>query len=139
MQRAPERMTFPPDGTSRWAGMADLVLVSPGDRHEVTLLYVGEPPHGDSYHCAEIDGVPLPGWVWGGNFAFTPDGTHLACSWMAARFERRTIVIDLAGRCYCVLPRVFADFEFRGPDLIGCGSAAGLEHRFAGSERWKRF
>lgn len=136
MQRAPERMTFPPDGTSRWAGMADLVLVSPGGGHEVTLVYEGEPPHGDSYHRAEIDGAPLPGWVWAGNVAFAPDGTHLACGWMAERVERRTIVIDMAGRRYCVLPRYLGDFAFRWPALIGCGSATGLEYRFEGGERW---
>ena len=139
MSHAPDRIQFSQDGTSRWAGMADLVLLAPGGGHEVRLYYAGEPPHGDSYHQAEIDGVPFPGLVWGGNFAFAPDGAHLACGWMPERYARRTVVIDLAARRYCVLPRYLADFAFRWPVLVGCGDAAGLEHRFSGSERWTLF
>jgi hypothetical protein len=139
MPGAPDRIEFPSDGASRWAGMADLVLLSPDGRHAVTLLYAGEPPHGDSYHRAEIDGVPFPGWIWGGNFAFAPDGAHVACGWMAARYERKTVVIDLGGRRYYVLPRYLVDFVFRWPMLVGCGGASGLDYRFEGGERWKPF
>lgn len=103
------------------------------------LRYAGEPPHGDSYHHATVDGVPLPGFVWGARFAFSADSRHLACSWMAARFERRTIVIDLPARRYCVLPRALVDFAFRWPTLIGCGDAAGQDYAFDGCERWTPF
>lgn len=70
----PEIIRFAPDGQARWVGMGDFVLVSPDGTHRIDLAYIGEPPHGDSYHRATIDGVAFPGEVWGCLFAFSTSG-----------------------------------------------------------------
>jgi hypothetical protein len=119
--------------------MGDYLLLSPDHRHAVQLDYVGEPPHGDSYHDAYIDGTKLPGFVWGCTSAFTPDGNYWVASWMPRLFERRTVAVDLANRCYFVLPRYIADFAFRWPKLSGAGTSVGLDYTFDGSESWMRF
>jgi hypothetical protein len=134
-----QKITLPVDGASRWAGMANYVLTSPNGHYEVVLPYAGEPPHGDSYHELLIDGVKLPGLVWGCNFAFSADSRFLAASWMAERYERRTIVVDVQQRRYAVLPDYLLDFEFRWPVLVGVGATAPLSYAFDGREIWVAF
>ena len=134
-----ERIEFAADGVSRFAGMGDYTLTSPDGRHEVVLRYAGEPPHGDSFHEATIDGRKLPGLTWGSNFAFSADSGFLAASWMAERYERRTIVVDLRRRLFFVLPVYICDFAFHWPELKGAGADAGLDFRFEGAEAWTPF
>ena len=133
----PEIIRFGPDGRARWAGMGDFVLVSPDQAHRVELIYAGEPPHGDSYHRASIDGVAFPGEVWGGLFAFSACSRHLVFSWMSKRFERRTVVVDLQDRRYFVLPGYIDQFSVRWPAVVGEGKlSAGQEYTFDGGEHW---
>jgi hypothetical protein len=116
--------------------MGDCRLISPGGSHQVELLYVGEPPFGDSYHEALVDGVKLPGFMWGCMFAFTPDGRFFAGSWMERLYERRTIVIDGSSHCYFVLPVYIYEFSFRWPLIEGTTRNSGLSYVFNGRERW---
>lgn len=134
-----ERIDFPADGESRWAGMANYLLASPNGQHQVALRYAGEPPHGDSYHEVEVDGARLPGFAWGCDFAFTPDSRYVAASWMAALYDRRTIVIDVEKRLFFVLPLYIRKFRFIWPVLQGVGGAQSLSFRFDGSEVWSAF
>lgn len=134
-----ERIDFPADGESRWAGMANYLLVSPDGQHQVALRYVGEAPHGDSYHEIEVDGARLPGFVWGCDFAFTPDSRYVAASWMAALYDRRTIIIDTEKRRFLALPLYIRKFTFIWPVLQGVGGAQCLSFRFEGSEVWSAF
>lgn len=117
--------------------MDDIELITPNGRHHVHLRYEGEPPHGDSYHLIQIDGVSAPGYAWGCHFACTPDSRLLAMSWMEKRIERRTAVFDLGGRRYFVLPFYTYNFCFRWPRLEGGEPAT--EQRayvFDGAENW---
>lgn len=81
------RIQFTSGGTSRWAGMGDYVLVSPDKRHEVFLRYMGEPPDGDSFHEARIDGVKRRFSLWL-QFCFTGNSQLFAASWMLRRDGR---------------------------------------------------
>jgi hypothetical protein len=134
-----ERIEFSSDGKSRWAGMGNYVLVSPDAKQEIALRYAGKPLHGDSFHELEVGGAKLPGLVWGCNFAFTADSRFCAASWMAKRYERRTIAIDVPGRRYFVLPVYVHDFTFHWPTLTGVGTDAGLRFEFDGAEVWTPF
>ena len=128
---------LPGDGDSIHVGMGDFELLTPNGEHRVQILYRGEPPHGDSYHEVFIDGVSLPGYAWGCNFACTRDCRYLAFSWMARRIERITAVVDMADRRYVLLPAYIYDFAFRWPRLEGVGkSSVGLSFEFAGNEHW---
>jgi len=134
-----ERIDLPADGTSRWAGMGNFRLFSPDGRHEITLRYAGEPPQGDSYHELEVDGAKLPGLAWGCNFAFTPDSRYFAGSWMAERYQRRTIIVDVERRRLFVLPIYIHDFAFRASTLEGVGADQGLRCALADAEPWRAF
>ena len=134
-----QTIRLPADGTSRWAGMADYLLLSPDGGHRVLLKYAGEPPHGDSFHVVEIDGTRLPGFAWGCNFAFTRDSRFFAASWMAEPYERKTVVVDLKRRGYFVLSDYVADFTFHWPTLSGVGQSEGVSFAFDGSEVWSTF
>jgi hypothetical protein len=134
-----ERIELPADGTPRWAGMGNYLLISPDGQHEVALPYVGEPPHGDSFHELNVDGTKLPGFAWGRRFAFTSDSRYLAASWMAKRYERRTIIIDVDRRRFVVLPTYIHDFAFQGLTLEGMGADQGLRFDLGGTEAWTSF
>lgn len=135
----PTELDFAPDGESRWAGMGDYILRSPDRSHEIALRYLGEPPHGDSYHELQIDGVRMPGYVWGCNFAFTPDSKLLAASWMAERYERKTVLIDVEQRRFAVLPEYLENFGFNEGKLVGVDLSAGKSCAVAAVGDWTSF
>ncbi|WP_240435347.1 hypothetical protein [Ralstonia solanacearum] len=129
---------LPADGSSRWAGMADVELVMPNGHRPIRLRYAGEPPHGDSYHSIWIDGVRAPGYACGCQFACTMDSRFLAMSWMEKLLDRRTTVFDLADRRYFVLPFYMYDFRFRWPRLESVeASSEGRSYQFDGAEVWR--
>ncbi|RYG75159.1 MAG: hypothetical protein EON59_18505, partial [Alphaproteobacteria bacterium] len=112
--------------------MADYILATADGKHEIELLYMGEPPHGDSFHALLADGRQLPGYVWGCNFAVSLCSRYLAASWMADLYERRTIVIDLEEHAFVALPVHIPDFMFRWPILDGSDIAATTAYQFTG-------
>jgi hypothetical protein len=91
--------------------MGDFLLCTPDGRHEIELLYAGEPPHGDSYHTIKIDGDTFPGFAWGCIFSISDDSRYLAFSWMATYIDRKTIVVDLESYSYFVLPKYVCDVK----------------------------
>ena len=132
-----EIIWFASDGQARWVGMGDFVLVSPDEAHRVELTYVGEPPHGDSYHRATIDRAAFPGEAWGCLFAFSVCSRYLVFSWMAKRYERRTVVVDLQDQRYFVLPWYMYHFRVSWPTIVGEGEgSAGKDYTFSGAEAW---
>ena len=135
---AGSRFHVPADGGPVWAGMADLVLVLPSGR-ELELPYLGEPPHGDSFHSLTIDGAPLPGYLWGSHFVSTADSRYLAGDWMAERFERKTIVIDISARRYLVLPKRVPGLRFDGWTLLGDGQRQIEGFEIEDSQGWMAF
>lgn len=114
--------------------MGDYVLVSPDGRHRATLLYVNEPPHGDSYHTLSIDGRMFPGYAWGCHFACSKDSRYLALSWMERLSERKTVVIDMEERQYRVLPEYLYSFKLEWP-VLHCASQRTV-HELDGREAW---
>ena len=132
-----QELQFPADGSSVWAGMGDFQLVSPDGAHRLDLRYAGEPPHGDSYHSAAIDGRPFPGHVWGCQFAVTGDSHYLAFSWKPSGYERKTVVVDLLAQRYCVLPDYIYDYRFIWPVIHDSAKHdKGVSYHFTGEETW---
>ncbi len=71
---------MPSDGSAIWAGMGNFILNSPDKSVRAELFYVGEPPHGDSYHSVIINSKQFLGWAWGCLFAFSQDSRYLVFS-----------------------------------------------------------
>jgi hypothetical protein len=132
-----QRVQFTNDGSARWAGMGDFVLVSPDSQHTIELTYVGEPAHGDSYHRANIDGSAFPGYAWGCMFAFAPSSRFAVFSWMRELFERRTVAVDMQDHRYLVLPEYIYDFVVQWPSIVGRGqSSSSKQYTVMGHEQW---
>jgi hypothetical protein len=133
----PQKLRFPVNGGSLWAGMGDFELESPNGEHLVLLSYEGEPPHGDSYHRVLIDGRSFPGYAWGCRFAFTADSRYLAFSWMAKCFERKTVIVDVVSKRYFVLPEYVPDIRLEWPSVQGDAvDHKGHSYTFTGGETW---
>ena len=122
------------DGESFWAAYSSFLFLSPDRSQRVKAEYVGEPPHGDSYHQLIVNERKLPGFAWGGSFAWSADSRYFCCAWMEKRFERKTIVIDVMQGRYFVLPTYFNDFQITWPEII----ETALEPKFAKHQR-RRF
>ena len=132
-----KRVTFTADTLCQWAGMGDYELVSPDGQHTVELAYEGEPPHGDSYHRAVIDGHAFPALVWGCMFTFSACSRYLVLGAMFKKWERLTLVIDLETRRYCALPAYIHETAVQWPSIVGVGSTSeGKRYTFSGGERW---
>ncbi len=132
-----KRIQFTKDELCHWAGMGDYQLVSPDGKYVATLRYEGEPPHGDSYHLALIDGRSYPGYVWGCMFAFSACSRYLAFSAMPKKFERRTAVLDLHKQRHFLLPSYIHQCTLEWPSIIGNGSISnGQRFTFQGHESW---
>ena len=129
-----EKLKLPSDGTCEWAGMGNYNLKSPDGSQNIDLIYVGEPPHGDSYHHLIVNGKRAPGFAWGCLFAFSENSRYLVLSWMAKLVERKTMVIDCSQEKYFILPEYICSFSIDWP-LIKENEG---EHSyvFSGSEQW---
>ena len=136
----PFRIQFTEDGSAQWAGMADLVLLSPDSTKTLHMAYQGEPPFGDSFHTARFKGKDLPGYFWGCMFAFSCCSRYIVGSWMKQRYERATAVFDLESSRYFVLPDYLYDFRVSWPVVTGVGAGSdGFEFTFTGRERWTAY
>lgn len=51
-----EVLKLPSDGSCKWAGIGDYQLISPNESIAADVKYIGESPHGDSYHSLSIRG-----------------------------------------------------------------------------------
>jgi hypothetical protein len=133
----PQVVQFAADGSSKWIGMGDYILMSPNQLHRVALTYEGEPPHGDSYHRGTIDGRAFPGFIWGCMFAFSSCSRYMVFSWMSKLIERHTVVVNLQEKRYSLLPEYIYDFTVNWPTISGKGQQAiGKQFSFNGSETW---
>lgn len=134
-----QRIEFTNDKRHQHVGMGDLLLISPDGRYEIQLMYVGEPPHGDSFHSGFIDGHPYPGFIWGCMFAFSSCSRYFAFSAMPTKYERRTAIVDLDTQSYFVLPQYIYQFRFDWPVIVGDGSiSSGISYSFDGLETWNK-
>jgi hypothetical protein len=147
----------PKDGGSFFAAYENLQFISPDGKHNVSAQYFDEPPHGDSYHIAKVDGRRLPGYVWGGSFAWSSDSKYFCCSWMPEKSDNRgvrvlarhTIVIDVNELKYFLMPEYFANFQIQWPQIVEI-KLVGLDPKnfkklvlrsfcFSGAEEWTSF
>lgn len=112
-----EEIELPADGSPIWAGMSNYIIFSPRRLHRLDLAYVGEPPHGDSYHSLHIDGKHFPGYAWGCLFAASSDSRYIAFSWMEEPYQRKTVVVDLDNARYLVLPVYLYNLTLNWPEL----------------------
>jgi hypothetical protein len=128
---------FTDDGSSKWAGMGDYILVSPNQAHRIELIYAGEPPHGDSFHHGKINGTAFPGYLWGCMFAFSSCSRYAVFSWMLKLYDRQTVVVDIQTKRYFVLPEYLYDFNVHWPSIIGIGKLwSSKQYSFSGHEHW---
>lgn len=132
-----EHLKLPSDGSSVWAGMGDYLLISPDNTQSITLTYLSEPPHGDSYHYLEVNNKKLPGFAWGDCFAFSNDSRFLVFSWMEKLFERKTIVVDCIEEKYSILPVYINNFDVLWPTIQG--NKYQKSYTFSGAETWLSF
>ena len=77
----------------------------------VKIIYVSEPPFGDSYHKIYIDDVEFEGFVWGCDFLFPFRQEYLICSWMKGLYERKTLIINLKDSNHYVFPLYYETFK----------------------------
>ncbi|CAB1259118.1 Uncharacterised protein [Vibrio cholerae] len=135
-----EVIKLPNNGICEWAGMEDYQLLSPSSTISAILTYIGEPPHGDSYHSLSINGKKFPGYAWGCLFAFSSDSRFLVCSWMEKLIERKTVVIDCIEEKYFILPTYIYMFSVEWPHVSGVGSQwDSLGYTFTGDENWLNY
>ena len=79
---------------------------------KIRIIYVSEPPHGDSYHHLFINDKRFPGYVWGCYFLFPYHQKYMICSWMKDLYERKTVVIDIKTLEYKILKKYFYELKF---------------------------
>jgi len=133
-------LNLPADGTAAGAGMDDYELRSHDGQVVVMIEFIGEPPHGDSYHSISVNGRKAPGYAWAGLFAFSDNSQYFVCNWMGHLYERRTIVIDCSQYKYFVLPDYVSSFCVQWPRInsVQKGGEA-LSFEFTGEEKWSQF
>lgn len=133
----PKIVQFTADGSSKWAGMGDYILISPNQMHRIEIIYESEPPHGDSYHRGTIDGKIFPGFIWGRMFAFSSCSRYAIFSWMSKPIARQTVVVDLSEKRYSLLPEYIYDFTVSWPVITAKDQeVSGRQFTFEGNEKW---
>ncbi len=106
------------DNKSIWLGMDDYLIKLKKSNHLIELNYLGEPPHGDSYHQMKIDGVIIQGYFWGCMFLFPVEQNYIVCSWMSKIYERKTIIIDIKQKRYHIFEDYWYDFNYENGLLV---------------------
>ncbi|TDQ08799.1 hypothetical protein [Pedobacter metabolipauper] len=106
------------DDQSHWMGMDDYEIILTESGHAIELKYLGEPPHGDSYHSLNVDGLQLEGFFWGCNFIFPDQQKYMVCSWMEKLYERKTIVVNLSAKSTYLMSDYWYDYKVNGDVLI---------------------
>ena len=105
--------------------MLDLVIPSPGDRHEVVLKVLGEIRYGPNYNALWIDGVELKGIHVGDNAEWLSANLLALQEWIhvAGREgpDTRVLVIDADKRLLFRGPVIdrglVADFRLEGEQV----------------------
>jgi len=112
-----KKVTLGDDSQLHWFGMGDYEIDLALINKIIKVIYVAEPPFGDSYHKLYIDDVEFDGFVWGCEFLFPFNQEYLICSWMKSLYERKTIIINLMNLSHYVFPIYYGRFK-RQKDCI---------------------
>ena len=105
-----EKISIDNDTQTYWFGMSDYEINLQMINKTIKLLYVSEPPHGDSYHKLYVGETEFSGYVWGCNFLFPYKQKYLVCSYMEKLYERKTAIVNLESLNYFLLPKYFHKF-----------------------------
>lgn len=128
------------DGTGVWFGYDDFEIFSPDRRTVVRLRYVGEPPHGDSYHELSVNEARLPGFAWSGLLSWSPCSRYFLVEWMAMKYERKVAMVDVQVRRYFVLPLRTSRRSIVFPDVFDSEQPVGNPVFTVGSnDTWTPF
>ena len=106
------------DNHSYWLGQIDYKIELSQSKTVLELKYIGEPPHGDSYHKLLINSKQVDGYFWGCNFIFPEKQRYVLCSWMKILFERKTILIDINNMRYSILAQYWYDYKIDNNVII---------------------
>ena len=106
-----KRIILDDDLQTYWFGMNDYEINLTIINKLIKIIYVSEPPFGDSYHKLYIDNVEFYGFVWGCEFMFPFNQEYLICSWMKELYERKTIIINLSNLNHYIFPIYYETFE----------------------------
>jgi len=112
-----EEVKIEDDTQTYWFGMNDYEIDLQIINKVIRLIYISEPPFGDSYHKLYIDEVEFPGYVWGCNFLFPYKQKFLVCSWMEKTYERKTTIINLENLKYYILPKYYHSFCLKNNNI----------------------
>ncbi|WP_152559974.1 hypothetical protein [Hymenobacter sp. IS2118] len=112
-----KKIALTDDSQTHWFGMGNYEIKLTLINKTVRIMYVSEPPFGDSYHQLYIDNVEFEGFVWGCEFLFPFGQAYLICSWMKNLYQRKTLLIDLKTSNYYVFPIYYGDFKRRGNSI----------------------
>ncbi|MEO6819538.1 MAG: hypothetical protein ABI266_08670 [Ginsengibacter sp.] len=99
------------DVHTHWFGMNNYEINLALINKIIKIIYVSEPPFGDSYHKLYIDDIEFIGFVWGCDFLFPFHQQYIICSWMKELYDRKTIIINLKDLNYDVLPIHYETFR----------------------------
>jgi len=106
------------DEHSHYMGMGDYKIILPESNHILELKYIGEPPHGDSYHSLDIDDVQLPGFFWGCQFIFIDHQKYMVCEWMEKLYDRNTVIVDISAKTIYVTKTSWSLYKIEGDFLV---------------------
>ncbi|MFD1469850.1 hypothetical protein ACFQ48_16595 [Hymenobacter caeli] len=105
------KITLDDDFQTYWFGMGDYEINLTIVNKVIRVIYVSEPPFGDSYHKLYVDDIEFKGFVWGCEFLFPFNQEYLICSWMKGLYQRKTIIINLINLNYHILPISYESFK----------------------------
>lgn len=116
-----EKIEIKNDFDSHILAMDDFELSLKLANAVVKIIYVSEPPHGDSFHHLFINDRKFPGYVWGCYFLFPYHQKYMICSWMKDLYDRKTIIIEIETLKYKVLEKYYHQFKMKNQqiELIG--------------------
>ena len=110
---------IPNSGNGICMAMNDFLAKTNNGKHEIFLKYIGEPPHGDSYHEMTIDGNKIAGFVWGCMFVCDENNENLFFQWMEQYIERKLVIYNFKNKKIYVLPTFINKFYIQDDFICG--------------------
>jgi hypothetical protein len=130
-------------GDREWFGYGDYVSVSPDGKTELHLLYVTEPPHGDSLHKMYLGSTQLKGLAWGSGVAWSPCSRYFTPDWTEGPgpSSRHVAVFDCWRFLRCIVSPRSSEYvrvsRLVFPAMyIGPDEDKSLVYTFGTTERW---
>ena len=111
---------IPNFGKGLWMGYYNLISAKTNDnKHEIFLKYIGETPHGDSYHEIIVDGNKLDGLAWGCMFLCDEKNENLFFQWMEKFIERKVVMYNFQNKKLYIFPIFINNFYLDNEYIYG--------------------